>query len=254
MVLATAPNAWASAQLTQVNKGNDLYHKGRYDASAEAYGRALKSDPQSPLIQYDLGTALYKNKDYAGAIEHLKQSLNTKEPSLQNKTQYNLGGALYKHGLELEHEDLQGAIHNLEEALGHYQQVLSRDTKNQDAQYNKAIVAKELKRLKKRQEKERQKQKDQQGKDGQQGQPQDQNQELEQKQEQGQKQQQSQQGQKQGADQKQGRQPDQPDGQKDVQQKEAQMFLEDYERNEEPKGLLNFVPKSAQEKSVEKDW
>lgn len=36
--------------------------------------------------------------------------------------------------------------------------------------------------------------------------------------------------------------------------KEANMVLGDYERNEEPKGMLYFVPQSAQEKPVAKDW
>ncbi|MBL8013080.1 MAG: tetratricopeptide repeat protein [Candidatus Omnitrophica bacterium] len=36
--------------------------------------------------------------------------------------------------------------------------------------------------------------------------------------------------------------------------KEAQMFLDDYQRNEEPKGILYFVPHQGNDKPVTKDW
>ena len=36
--------------------------------------------------------------------------------------------------------------------------------------------------------------------------------------------------------------------------KEAQMLLDDYQRNDEPKGMLYFKPEAGKDKPVEKDW
>jgi Ca-activated chloride channel family protein len=45
-----------------------------------------------------------------------------------------------------------------------------------------------------------------------------------------------------------------PQGQGMMTPQEAQMFLNDYQRNEEPKGMLYFIPQDGKDKPVNKDW
>ncbi len=70
---------------------------------------ALALRPQSSMTHYNLGTSLYKQKDYAGAIRHFRQALQL-EPKYA-PAHHNWGVTLAAQG------DYAGAIRHYEEAL-----------------------------------------------------------------------------------------------------------------------------------------
>ncbi len=243
----------------EVNKANDLYKLGRFDDSLHLYQEALNQDDKSSVIKYDLGTALYKKGDYEKALGYLEQAAQDKNIKIRSKAEYNLGNVNYKSGIQKENINVDQAIKSLQEALGNYGQSIAIDPKDQDALFNQDFVKKEIERLKQKkqqqQQQQQQNQKQQQQKDQQKQQSQ-QNQQGQQKQDQ-----QKQQAQQQSSSQKQSesqakkqKNAQTQESLKELDRKQALDLLEDYQENEEPKKLLNYMPKKIDERPVLKDW
>lgn len=273
--------ACAVSKRKAVAEGNALYGQGAYADSAEKYRAALENDPESDIINFNLGTALYKHGDYDRAVSYLQKTLLSDDGQLRGKGFYNLGNALYRHGMAKEKSDLSGAISSMEEAMKQYEGALSIQEDDADARHNYEFVKKELDRLRQKQEQQK---KDQQDKDQE---PQEQSQRSEQRQsgespsrggseEQQQEQKDSQQQQGPSSeDQQKEEPPGTPKAQDEEQtvqseprpsqgqipadareltQKEARTLLESYQQNEEPQGLLDMYPRKRDAAPVLKDW
>ncbi len=302
-----------------VKQGNHAYQQGNYEHAAEIYEQALGKDPKSSAVEYNLGTALYKKKDYDNSIAHFQKALLSDDPSLVNKAQYNLGNAYYKKSEELEDSDVDAAIASLEKGIEYYDKALPRAKKDKDIKQNYAVFKEKLEKLKKKPKKPKGKKgegqsdgKDGDSKDGKSdqtseskdsknNQPSKDNQQPNPNNDstgnkndnpqappnngngsdqQDQQKDQNKDGSGKGnSDQnKDSNKPDeQPgnssgDGKKDSSDKsnsqggnsvsdkgmmtpqEAQIFLDDYQRNEEPKGMIYFMPQTGKDKPVAKDW
>jgi len=254
----------------EVNKANDLYKQGKYDDSLGLYQAALDKDEQSPVVKYDLGTALYKKGDYVKALDYLEQASRDKNVKIKTKAEYNLGNVLYKTGMQKANTNVDQAINSLQEALSHYNHVIADLPQDQDAVYNQDFVKKEIERLKQKkqeqkqnkqqnQKQQQQNQKNQQNKQGQENK--EQNQQSQQGKAQDQKDQSSQsanqkqkQEQQSSAKRQENKQPQTQESQKEIDRKQAEDLLEDYQENEEPKKLLNYMPKKIDDRPVLKDW
>lgn len=53
-----------------VKKGIDYHDKGEYDKAITSYQRALKLEPKSPLVNYEISLSYFKKGNYAKAIEY----------------------------------------------------------------------------------------------------------------------------------------------------------------------------------------
>jgi len=286
VMLCVSPAA-ASAR-GDVSRGNRLYEKGDYAQALTNYKEALQRSPESDIINFNTGTALYKTGEFDQSIEHLQKALLSDDDALKEKAQYNLGNAFYRAGMTRAGQSPDLAVKALEKSLGHYERAMEMDKKDEDARFNYDIVKKRLEELKKKQQqkqqqKQNQDQKNQQdqnqqkqssqprdqedqkknGSQQQQQQSQSQEQEKEQQQ-QGQQneeqpqadQQEDQRGQGEQEQQRQSSQNQQPgtENQKEMTKKEAEMLLNDYQQNEEPQGLLNFMKHKAEVAPVKRNW
>jgi len=270
MTLYFIPSLSYASVAGEVNKANSLYKQGKFDDSLELYQKALDKDDKSSVIKYDLGTAFYKKGDYAKALTFLQQAAQDKNVKIKPKAEYNLGNVLYKSGIQKENTNVDEAIKSLQNALGYYGESVAEDPRDQDALYNQGFVKKEIERLKQKKQQQQNKQNQQQNKDQQkqdqkqqQGQQNQQSQQDQQKQQQQQDQQQNQQSQQQKDQQQQAEsqaqkqkdtQAQAQQSQKELDRKQAQDLLEDYQENEEPKKLLNYMPKKIDDRPVLKDW
>ena len=251
MCAAVPSLLWAKS----INDANRLYAQGKYGEAVEVYQKVADTDTKNSLVQYDLGTALYKKGDFDGSAKYLQQSLSAKEPEMRLNAQYNLGNALYKSGMAREDKNVDGAIASLQKSLGNFDEVIKADAKDADARYNHDIVQKELERLKKKKEEQKQQQQQKQDQQKSQDQQKDQGQQDKKDQQEQQEQKQGNDGQKQ--DQQQGQQKQgqaQAQSAQSMEEKQAKDLLQEYERNEAPTGLLNFIPKKGKEQDVDKDW
>jgi len=220
MIIFLVPAKAFASVAGEVNKANDLYKHGQFDDSLKLYQEALDKDDKSPVIKYDLGTALYKKGDYAKAYGYLEQAAQDKNIKIKPKAEYNLGNVLYKIGIQKVNTNVDEAIKSLQEALGHYGQTIAVDPKDHDALFNQDFVKKEIERLKQK----KQQQQNQQRQSGSQAQKQKNAQERA------------------------------NDSQKELDRKQAEDLLEEYQENEEPKKLLNYMPKKIDDRPVLKDW
>lgn len=274
ILLCFVPSAFASKE-GQVKKGNALYHKGQFDASIQEYEKALKSSPESPEINFNLGTALYKDERYVDAVAPLQKGLLSHDPEVKKKAQFNLGNAYYGLGLQVEDKKVDEAIQVLEESLRQFETLMNVNDKDQDARYNHDVVKKKLEELKKKQQQQKQNQKDQQQKaQNEQSEQQQQNpQNSEKKDDSSASQQNS--GQDQKPEEKNQKEDQQNSGNSEPQhqtgqskdksenqqpkpgemtKEEAKMLLRQFEQNEQPQSLLNFQKGSGEERPVLKDW
>ncbi len=278
----------------EVGKGNEAYLKGNFKEAANLYEAAAVKAPNDPRIDYNLGAAAYKTGKYMDAAGFFNKTLLADNPRLHEDGQYNLANALYKAGIEKEEKDIESAVKNVQESLKGYDKVLAQDGKNEDARINRALVAVDLERLKKKmQEQKKQQKQDSSGnkkksssdKDQpQNGQEQKQNDQKNAQQEKDQAQQSKDGAQNQGQDQekstagqeqkvedqksgsaqksadnkeasdKQGASVEGAEQGQILSQDEANMLLDDFAQNEQPQGLLNFVREPHQERPVNKDW
>jgi Ca-activated chloride channel family protein len=217
-------------------EGNSFYASGKYEDAASKYGEGLIDAPASPLLQFNLATALYKQGKYDDSIAALTKVAALGDAQWVAPTNYNMGNAYYRLASNAESSDPQKAIKNYEEALACYKRSMVADAADTDAKVNHEFVArkydefkKKLEEQKKQQEEQKQKQEEQQ-KQEQQQQDQAEQQPPQDQQDQQQDQQQAQQDQQQQDQQQQDQQ--QQAGGEDQQQQQQQQQKEEQQQQQ----------------------
>jgi hypothetical protein len=275
LILVNISNlSYASSVGRDVKKGNNYYKNNEFDRALEKYRNALEKEPNSSIINYNLGTALYRKEAYDKTLAHFQKSLLTEDEMLKEKIHYNLGNAFYQSGIGK--EKLNEAINLLKQSLKEYEKTLNLNKTNEDALFNHKFVTEELKRLEKEQKQQQQNEQDQQQQKNSQKDQNSNSDQSKKDQEQDQKSQEKQadekqekksseeqdnqkkdeSGQSQASNNKDQKNPP-GKGKTDPQQmtrEEAQMLLEGYNQNEEPKEMLNFQSHNANEPPALKDW
>jgi len=132
-------------------KAEAAYKAGNYDAAVEGYRSEAKKTPEDPQLQFNLGAAAYKDKEYPEALASFKKSLKVQDIPLQNQSYYNMGNTLYRQGEQTEKQNPQQTIQQWEASIQSYENALKLKPDDQDAQFNKDFVKKRLEALKKKQ-------------------------------------------------------------------------------------------------------
>ncbi|MFH1856518.1 MAG: tetratricopeptide repeat protein [Candidatus Omnitrophota bacterium] len=158
LILLASPSFAAAKAKKAVKEGNILYNKGKFDEALEEYEDAFSVSPDSDIVNFNLGAALYKTRDYQLAAGKFERVLVTPDKNLEEKANYNIANAKYKLGIAKEDEDLSLATDLVKQAGHHYERALELDPEDEDAKYNYDFVKEELKRL---EEKQKQQQKEQ---------------------------------------------------------------------------------------------
>ena len=127
------------------------YKAGDYDLAVEGYRSEAQKSPEEPQLQFNLGTAAYKGKQYPEALTSFKRALNVQDIHLQNQSYYNMGNTLYRQGEETEKRNPQQTIQHWEASIQAYDNALKLKPEDQDAEFNKEFVNKRLEALKKNQ-------------------------------------------------------------------------------------------------------
>ena len=135
----------------ETREGNRLYEEGRFAEAHEKYLEALLEAPDSPIIRFNDGNALYRGENYESALESFRTAVESGDPQLAAAAWYNLGNTLYR----------QGA---LPESLEAFKQALRADPADIDAKHN-------LERVLEQMQQQQQQQEQQQGDGENEGQP-----------------------------------------------------------------------------------
>ncbi|MBW2658494.1 MAG: VWA domain-containing protein [Deltaproteobacteria bacterium] len=150
------------------SEGETAYSKGDYIGASEYYNRQLSLSPDDPQLQYNSGTAAYKNNMLDDAIAAFSKALKSNSVDLQKKAYYNRGNSYYRKGREMVQTDPQTTVKLWKQALDSLQSVQKLDPDDKNAEYNHELIKKELEKLQKQQEQQKQedkKQNDKQNKD-----------------------------------------------------------------------------------------
>jgi Ca-activated chloride channel family protein len=150
----------AGLDQARASKGEEAFAAGDYLSASEFYTQALKKHPDDPRLQYNAGTAAYKNNLYDDAIASFQEALKSEDLGLQEQTYYNLGNARYKKGEELLQSDPQQAEKLWQQAKDAYEGSIKLNPEARDSSENRNLVVKRLEELKKQQEEQKKQQQD----------------------------------------------------------------------------------------------
>ena len=114
-----------------VDAGNRLYDEGRYEEAHEQYLEALRQAPDSTIVPFNDGNALYRTEELERAMESYRQAIDSENPAVEAQAWYNLGNALYKQ-------------QQLEPALEAYKEALRRNSADTDAKHNFELTLEQL--------------------------------------------------------------------------------------------------------------
>ncbi len=128
------------------NPGIDLYEQKDFQGALQDFQRQGQKHPDSEELQFDQGAAAYQLGDYENAIAAFGKALTTRKPGLREKSEYNLGNALYQRAAP-EQRPKDGRIADLKNAIQHYGEAIKADPKDADAIYNRELAEKKLKEL-----------------------------------------------------------------------------------------------------------
>ena len=147
LLLIAAPHAWSSPRTAQ-----EEYQKGDYAQAQRDYLQSLKTDPTQAQLQYNLGAAAYRARDYAAAVSAFNNALKTQQVPLQQSAYYNLGNALFRQGEKGVATDPQSTIKTWQQSIGAYDTALQMRPADADAKFNRDVVQKRLDELQKQQQ------------------------------------------------------------------------------------------------------
>jgi Ca-activated chloride channel family protein len=145
--LAACSLAWLDPARDRIAEGNRLFDAGDYAGAVEKYGQSLIDDPDSPMLNFNMGTAHYKAGNYADAVASFGRVRTEGERNRAASTAYNLGNAHYRIGVAAEENDLQHSIQAYAAALVAYRRSIAEDPTDQDAKFNYEFVARKLEEL-----------------------------------------------------------------------------------------------------------
>lgn len=142
--------------------GLESYNQGKFDEAFSVFKQQLEKKPSSPELNFNLGTAAYKVKDYSKALDAFSKALLTRNPELKTKAEYNFGNTLFQQaGVK---EEIPEKIATLKNAIQHYDSALQNNPKHEEAKENKEAAQRWIQALEK-QQKEQEQQKNQQKQD-----------------------------------------------------------------------------------------
>lgn len=144
VVLAPAP-ARAGAAADLVHDGNRALAGGDAKAAAERYLEALEEEPENPVIQYNLGNALYTGQQFSDADAAYGAAAGRADSALTEALSYNLGSSLFRQG-------------RYGEAADAYKRVLRRNPADEDARWNLELALRKQEEEEKQQEQQDQQQ------------------------------------------------------------------------------------------------
>ncbi len=144
--------AWTDGLRGRVVEGNRLFSEGHFSEAVESYGQALVDHPDSPVLNFNMGTAHYKAGKYTQALSSFSRvQANSADSDMDSgraaRTAYNRGNAQYKMGARSEEQNPQAALTAYTDALASYRRALGTDPTDQDAKFNYEFVAKRIEAL-----------------------------------------------------------------------------------------------------------
>lgn len=124
-----------------VKEGNRQYAAGNYSKALEAYGKASLDAPESPVVAFNRGDALFKQGDFAKAKEAFEQAaLKAESLPFEARCRYNLGNVEFRLAQRQRDADPRKALAGYEAAIEQYQDALRLDPAHRSAAHNLEVA------------------------------------------------------------------------------------------------------------------
>jgi Ca-activated chloride channel family protein len=121
LFLALAPLQAGTAG--KVKAGNRSFKKGEYEKALNRYREAEITAPNSPVVHFNLGDALYKTDDLDGSVGEFQRSAAAQDRTVRSRAYYNLGNTAFRQ-------------EKYDDAVAHYKKALELNPHDIDAKYN----------------------------------------------------------------------------------------------------------------------
>ncbi len=151
VVIAASMLTW-NPFCADASTGEDAYEKGDYLTALQYYNKMLTKDTDNPKLNYNHGTAAYKNNLYDQAVTSFEKALKSTDPELQRLAYYNQGNSRYQKGQLSMQNEPEKTIEEWTKSLTSYEAALALDPDFKEAKHNHETVSKKLEQLKKQQQ------------------------------------------------------------------------------------------------------
>lgn len=131
-VSLTSLPLFAQGGSKKVAEGNKLFAEEKYDEANTRYRDALIENPESPIIQFNIGGVEYKKRNFEEALKAYEKSVSSDDILMQSRAYYNIGNTLYQ-------------LKKLPESIQFYKKALELNPNDDDAKYNLEYVRAKLK-------------------------------------------------------------------------------------------------------------
>ena len=129
-----------------VERGNEYYEAGEYDAAGMQYANASEAFPEAAEIYFNQGNVFYKQRKFLEALAHYTHALQSVNGVLESRVKYNLGNVEYRRAL-IAMSTAQDAILLLRSAVTYYRDSLAVDPQQQNARYNLELAHRLMRKL-----------------------------------------------------------------------------------------------------------
>ncbi len=146
LVLMMPLHGQAESPYKTVQRGNELYEAGEYDAAGLHYASASEDFPEAAEIYFNQGNVLYKQRKFLQALAHYTNALQSVEGVLESRVKYNLGNVEYRRAL-IAMSTPQDSMLLLRSAITYYRDSLAADPQQQNARYNLELAHRLMRQL-----------------------------------------------------------------------------------------------------------
>lgn len=144
LFIACTTIAYAQADRKFIRQGNNEFDEGRFQQAEIEYRKALEKEPGSFKADYNLGNALYKQKQFeAAATKYGNLAEKDFKPADLNRFYYNLGNAMFENK-------------KYKESIDAYKNALRNDPGDMDAKHNLQLALRMLNEMNQQQNKKNQ--------------------------------------------------------------------------------------------------
>ena len=114
-----------------IRKGNKAYKGQKYSEASSFFNEALSENPASPEANYNMGSTLYRQKEWECTVEQYNNFIqaNQENPMKMSSAWHNIGNTM------LQQKDL-------EKSKEAYKMALRMNPEDEEARYNLAVVQK----------------------------------------------------------------------------------------------------------------
>ncbi len=145
LAMTIALPGMAQGPKTIIKEGNDAYKNSNYPSAIGSYEKVLQNSPENATAQYNLGNALYRNKQTDEAVAAYDKAVNQLSDPVEKSNAYHNKGVVLQNNKKIP------------ECIEAYKEALRLDPNNEDARQN---LQKALQQQKEQEQKDKQDKKD----------------------------------------------------------------------------------------------